>query len=196
MKDLKFLLVILVLASCKDSANQDSGLKNTNMWSEIDQASNNASPNIADTTLIEPNESLLSDTNISVEKEVTTVPIKMVGGVYMIPVEVDETAMEFVFDTGAGIISISEVEAAFLYKQGKISNEDILGLENFSDANGNISEGTIINLKTVKIGDRILNDVQASVVPNQRAPLLLGQTALSRFGKVTIDYNNNELILE
>jgi len=31
------------------------------------------------------------------------------------------------------------------------------------------------------------------VVDNIQAPLLLGQTALIKFGKVTIDYNNNTI---
>ena len=84
----------------------------------------------------------------------------------------------------------------FLYKQGKLSNEDILGTANFSDANGDISEGTIIILSTVKIGDKILSDVQASVVHNLNAPLLLGQTALEKFGKVSIDYYKNEITFE
>ena len=57
--------------------------------------------------------------------------------------------MFFIFDTGASIISISETEANFLWKQGKLTKEDIRGTANFSDANGDISEGTIIILKTV-----------------------------------------------
>ncbi len=43
----------------------------------------------------------------------------------------------------------------------------------------------------MEIGGIILHNVEANVVDNIQAPLLLGQTALSKFGKVTIDYNNN-----
>ena len=39
----------------------------------------------------------------------------------------------------------------------------------------------------------LLHNVEANVVDNIQAPLLLGQTALSKFGKVTIDYNNNTI---
>ena len=78
-------------------------------------------------------------------------------------------------------------------KQGKITEEDIVGQAQFSDATGAVSVGTIINLRTVQIGDIVLHNVEASVVDNIQAPLLLGQTALAKFGKVTIDYNNNTI---
>jgi aspartyl protease family protein len=38
--------------------------------------------------------------------------------------------------------------------------------------------------------------VQASVVHNLQAPLLLGQSALNKFGKISIDYNNGEITFE
>ena len=128
--------------------------------------------------------------------EKTVVKMEKVGGVYYIPVEVDGVNMRFIFDTGASIISISEVEAMYLYKQGVLTKEDIVGSTNFSDANGDISEGTIINLKTVKIGDRTLNNVEASVVHNLRAPLLFGQSALSKFGRISIDNQKGEITFE
>jgi aspartyl protease family protein len=48
----------------------------------------------------------------------------------------------------------------------------------------------------VTIGSRTIYNVQASIVDNDRAPLLLGQSALERFGTVTIDYNNNTISLQ
>jgi aspartyl protease family protein len=126
----------------------------------------------------------------------TVVKMKKINGVYQIPVEVDDIPMSFIFDTGAGIISISEVEALFLYRQGKLTNDDVIGSENFADANGDISEGTIINLRTVKIGTRTLRNVQASVVHNLGAPLLFGQSALEQFGKISIDYRKEEITFE
>ncbi len=97
--------------------------------------------------------------------------------------------MYFIFDTGASLVSISSKEAAALYAQGKIKESDLIGKGQFADANGNISEGTIINLSSVKIGDRILENVEACIVQNQDAPLLFGQSALQKFGKISIDYN-------
>lgn len=124
------------------------------------------------------------------------VQMRKESGIYLVPTKINGVSMEFIFDTGASNISISETEALFLLKQGKLQEEDFIGKQNFIDANGDISEGTIVNLKTVEIGNRTLNNVQASIVNNLKAPLLLGQSALSQFGKISIDYNKNEIKFE
>ena len=126
----------------------------------------------------------------------TVVKMNKTGGVYEIPTEINGVAMHFIFDTGAGLISISDNEIKLLQKQGKFSPDDIIGKGNFVDANGNITEGTIINLKTVKIGDLVLDNVEASVVHNLKAPLLMGQSALEKFGKISIDYKKAEITFE
>jgi len=129
--------------------------------------------------------------------EVNIIPmIRDNSGIYQIPILVNGVKMYFVFDTGASLISISNVEAIFLYKQGKLTKEDILGNQKFSDANGDISVGTIINLKEISIGKRILYNVKATVVDNSNAPLLFGQSALAQFGKISIDYKKQVLVFE
>ena len=117
------------------------------------------------------------------------------GGVYFVPVNINGVDMEFIIDTGASIVSLSMVEAAFLYKQGRLSNDDIIGEGQFVDATGHVSTNAIINLRDVTVGGITIHDVKASVSESQEAPLLLGQTVLSRFGKVTIDYDHNRVIL-
>ena len=126
----------------------------------------------------------------------TVIKMEKQGGVYKIPVEINGLNMFFIFDTGASLISISETEVNFLLKQEKLSEDDFLGSAKFIDANGDISEGTLINLKEVRIGDRILTNIEASVVHNMKAPLLFGQSALEKFGKISIDYKKEELIFE
>lgn len=123
----------------------------------------------------------------------TKVEMRKEGGVYLVPIVVNGLNLDFIFDTGASSISISAAEATVMARQGKITDDDVVGQAQFSDANGDVSVGTVILLKTVKIGDITLENVEASVVDNIQAPLLLGQTALAKFGKVTIDYNNNTI---
>jgi aspartyl protease family protein len=124
------------------------------------------------------------------------VPMRLARGVYYIPMKVNGMDLEFIFDTGASTISISLSEVQQMRRTGKLNDSDILGASYFSDATGTISEGTKLNLREVEIGNQILYDVEASVVHNLRAPLLLGQSALNRFGRITIDYENKSLILE
>jgi aspartyl protease family protein len=135
------------------------------------------------------------DTSAPADEE-NAVQMEKIDGVYQIPVDIDGVPMHFIFDTGAGMISISDTEALFLYKQGKLTDGDFTGSAKFSDANGNITEGTLINLKEVKIGSRVLHNIQASVVDNLKAPLLIGQSALEKFGNVTIDYDRKEIVFK
>ncbi len=115
------------------------------------------------------------------------------NGVFFVPIEINGVEMEFIFDTGASTISISDAEALFLWKQGKLLEEDFRGTQAFIDANGDISEGTRVILKEVKIGNKIIYNIEASIVHNLQAPLLFGQSAMNKFGKITIDYEENEI---
>lgn len=123
----------------------------------------------------------------------TKVAMRKEGGVYLVPITVNGLNLDFVFDTGASSISLSSAEAMVMLRQGQITKDDIVGEQQFQDATGGISVGTVVRLRSVRIGDISLSDVEASVVDNINAPLLLGQTALAKFGKVTIDYENNTI---
>jgi len=48
----------------------------------------------------------------------------------------------------------------------------------------------------MKFGSAILKNVNASIVNSRTASNLLGQSALERFGKVSIDYKMNKILLE
>lgn len=126
----------------------------------------------------------------------TVVKFEEESGVLHIPVIINGVEMYFIFDTGAGLISISQSVADDFYRKGKLRDSDFIGKGQFSDANGDITEGTIINLSSVVIGNRELNNVRACVIQGQNAPLLFGQSALQKFGKVSIDYNTNEITFE
>jgi clan AA aspartic protease (TIGR02281 family) len=128
---------------------------------------------------------------------ISEVPMKkMYSGVYEVDCNVNGLPLKFIFDTGASNVSISSVEAQFMLKNGYLKSDDIKGKEYFSTATGEISEGTIIRLREIKIGDAVLRNIEASVVLNQQAPLLLGQSVLERFGTITIDNINSKLIIK
>jgi len=124
--------------------------------------------------------------------------IKMVEdkGVRYVPMKINGQELSFVFDTGASSICISTLEAAILVKNGLLSEDNIIGQQGYIDANGRFSVGTVINLDSVQIGNRKLENVEATIIENPRAECLLGQTVLSRFGKYTIDNEKNEIVFE
>ena len=117
------------------------------------------------------------------------------SNVYTIPCKVNGLALNFIFDTGASSVSISKSEALFMLKNGYLSINDILENQQFQTASGDIQIGTRIIIKRIEIGGLILRNVEASVVHNENAPLLLGQSALSKLGKIEIDYNNSTLTI-
>ena len=80
-----------------------------------------------------------------------------------------------------------------MMKNGYLSSKDVVGNQRYMDANGEVSVGTVINLKDVNFGGLNLTNVRASVVRNQKAPLLLGQSVLSRLGKIERDNSKNIL---
>ena len=82
-----------------------------------------------------------------------------------------------------------------MLKNDYLHSRDVKGRKYYQIANGALAEGTVITLREVKIGDAVLHDVDASVVNSQSAPLLFGQSAMEKFGVITIDNRNNKLII-
>lgn len=121
------------------------------------------------------------------ELKVEEISFTKEGGVCKVKCAINGLPLHFIFDTGATDVSISSVEATFMAKNDFLSSSDIIGKQNYQTADGNITEGTVINLKDVKLGSLHLNNIKASVVRNQAAPLLLGQSVLSKLGKIEID---------
>ena len=117
------------------------------------------------------------------------------GGTFNVDCSVNGLPLSMIFDTGASDVTISKVEADFMLKNDYLSKDDIKGKKYYQVADGGISEGTVITLKEVKIGDAVLHNVDASVVKSQKAPLLLGESVLQKFGTFTVDNINSKLII-
>ena len=120
-------------------------------------------------------------------EQVTEIPFKKEDGVCKVKCNINGLPLHFIFDTGASDVTISMVEATFMMKNDYLSGADVIGSQHYIDANGDVSVGTVINLKKVNFGGLELNNVRASVVRNQKAPLLLGQSVLGRLGRIEID---------
>ena len=84
-------------------------------------------------------------------------------------------------------MTISQTEANFMFKNGYLSQRDIVGSQTYRTADGSVSVGTTVVLNHINFGSLELTGVRASVVGNQKAPLLLGQSVLKRLGKIEID---------
>lgn len=114
---------------------------------------------------------------------------KSKSGILTIPCEVNDLKLNFIFDTGASDVHLSIVEAAFMLKNGYLSEKDFIGNSNYLLADGAIKENAIINLRKIKIGTIVLSNIKACVSSNIAASLLLGQSAIQKLGSITIDGN-------
>ena len=130
----------------------------------------------------------------NVETVTTEIPFTKEAGVCKVKCKINDLPLHFVFDTGASEVTISMVEANFMIKNGYLSGNDVIGSQHYMDANGNVSVGTVVNLKSVNFGGLELKNIRASVVRNQKAPLLLGQSVFGRLGRIEID--NTKRILK
>lgn len=117
----------------------------------------------------------------------TIIQMQKMGGVYTVPCKVNGLPLRFIFDTGASDVSISLTEATFMLKNGFLYKEDLGETVYYSIANGDIAEGTKLNLRMIEIGGLKLYNVSASIVHQVKAPLLLGQSAIANLGRIQIE---------
>lgn len=130
---------------------------------------------------------------VTYEEQTTEIPFVHDAGICKVKCNINGLPLHFYFDTGASDVTISDIEAQFMLKNDYLKPTDIKGSSLYGTADGNIAEGTVIVLRKVDFGGLELTDVKASVVHNQKAPLLLGQSILSRLGKIVIDNDSHML---
>lgn len=124
--------------------------------------------------------SLNAQTKISMTKE---------GGIFTVPCKVNGLPLKFIFDTGASNVSISLTEALFMLKNGYLKKEDIGESVYYSIANGDVAKGTKLNIKEIEFAGLKLYNIEASIVHETSAPLLLGQSVISKLGKIQLEGN-------
>lgn len=182
---INIFIFCLILLSCK---HPEGGKYERNQGSKKEYESSNDEIN---------ENTIQSEIQNNTSQEYRNVlKMEIQNGVRFVWIEINGIRLRFIFDTGASNICISPAEATVLYRQGTLQKHDILDVEYFQDATGKISEGTKVNLREIKIGDLILENVEALVVDNVNAPLLLGQSVLERFGSIEIDNVNAEIIFK
>ena len=136
----------------------------------------------------------LNQQNVGEKKPtIVTIVMNKKNQVFYVPCKINGQKADFIFDTGAGMISLSADFTDKLLKQGLISQSDVIGQTNSMVADGRTQAVTIVKIKDVEIGGLHLNDVNAVIRKQQNAPLLLGLSAIEKLGKVTI--SGNQLII-
>jgi clan AA aspartic protease (TIGR02281 family) len=118
------------------------------------------------------------------------------GGIFHVPVLINDTLkLNFVVDSGASDVSIPADVVLTLMRTGAIKEGDFIGTEKYRLADGSTVSSRTFIVRSLKVGDRTVTDVRASVA-DVNGPLLLGQSFLKRFKSWSQDNAAHELVLE
>jgi aspartyl protease family protein len=130
-------------------------------------------------------------------KQESKINLEFKNGVYTVPVNICQViTMNFVLDLGASDVSLSPDLFLVLLKSGAIKDDDFIGSQEYRIADGTTVKSSVFNLKSLTIGNKTIENVQASISKSVDAPLLLGQSALRKLGKYSIDNDRKLLIIE
>jgi tetratricopeptide (TPR) repeat protein len=125
----------------------------------------------------------------------TVVPMVPEGGTFVVPVRInDQITLKFVIDSGAADVSVPADVVMTLLRTGTIAESDFLGTQKYRMADGSTVPSQQFVIRSLKVGDRTLENVTGSIAPVDGS-LLLGQSFLRRFKSWSIDNQREALIL-
>jgi hypothetical protein len=142
------------------------------------------------------------------------IELKREGGVYLIKGNITRDGYnhtyDFVFDTGASLVSVPFSVVKLLYQQKIITDADFNEKISLQTASGDVVSGMTFNIKELELkttdGKSVrLFNVEAVVKTDQiilesldlaaEPPILLGQSAISKLKKIEIDFEQNLLLI-
>jgi tetratricopeptide (TPR) repeat protein len=113
------------------------------------------------------------------------------GGTYDVKGSMNGLKLDMLYDTGASNISISQLEEEFMFKNGYLDESDFVGERSFSIADGSSMKSKLYIVRDFELGGVVIHNIEISVMPNRKAGILLGQSAMARFGKFEVDNQRN-----
>ena len=102
--------------------------------------------------------------------------------------------LNFVIDSGAADVSIPADVVLTLIRTGTIRDADFLGRKTYRLADGSTIPSDTFRMRVLKVGDREIANVTASIA-RVEGGLLLGQSFLNRFKSWSIDNQRQVLLL-
>jgi len=147
------------------------------------------SPKVATTT--PPSSSAVNKKSLSVVE----VPLKEDSGIFVVPVEINGAiTLDFAVDSAAGNVTIPADVYYTLVRAGTIKDSDITGQRTVVLADGSQSKLPTFTIRSLRVGDNVIENVNASVLPLE-GQLLLGQSFFARFKSWSLDNTRRVLLL-
>ena len=127
--------------------------------------------------------------------EQAIVPMVGDGGTFAVPATINnQLTLKFVVDSGASEVSVPTDVVSTLVRTGTIAATDFLGSRTYKLADGSTVPSQRFLIRSLKVGDRTVENVTASIAP-VAGQLLLGESFLRRFKSWSIDNSRAALIL-
>lgn len=118
------------------------------------------------------------------------------GGTFKVPVRINGVLdLHFTVDSGASDVNVPADVVLTLVRTGTIKDNDFIGEKTYVLADGSTVRSNTFLIRQIQVGDKTVTNVVGSVA-DIKGSLLLGQSFLSRFRKVSFDYEDGLLILE
>lgn len=133
-----------------------------------------------------------------IETRDNTIRLRNEGHVFVLTARLNDVLenQDFIFDTGASDVTITPDVFLVLYKAGTIKDSDYIGSKTYQLADGSFIKSSRFILHEMKIDGIVLTDVEVSISNSTQAPMLFGQSGITKLGNYKIDFDNNLLILE
>jgi clan AA aspartic protease (TIGR02281 family) len=138
-----------------------------------------------------------ADTGVQTSRDgKTIIPLEPFNGIYLVPGVVNGVAsVKFAVDSGASVVGIPANVVKMLVDSGFITQADFLGERTYSFANGSTMRSQAFRIRSLQVGNVVIENVDAGVLP-ENAPLLLGQSFLRRLKSWSMDTTAHVLIIE
>lgn len=122
------------------------------------------------------------------------IKLRKSGGVYFIKASIKGYTKEFILDSGAGDVLISEEFEGQLIAARAINQSDYLSKANYTIADGSIVSCKRVLVKEIKVGNVSAKNVVVAICPGSDT-MLLGKSFLDKFPSWKIDNYKEALIL-
>jgi clan AA aspartic protease (TIGR02281 family) len=116
-------------------------------------------------------------------------------GTYVVPVVINGViTLKFTVDSGAADVSIPADVFLTLIRAGTIGDKDYVGQKTYVLADGSTVPSQTFRIRSLKIGDVVMENVLATVA-SVKGDLLLGQSFLGRLKSWSIDNTAHAMII-
>ena len=109
------------------------------------------------------------------------------NGVQEIPCIINNVSLKMAIDEKAKSTTISYDDAITFLQAGRISKNDFKENEKAIDKEGNIVEKSTLIIKSIKLGNSEIKDIEAIVMKNMKVSLIIDKANLNKFGEIIID---------